>query len=640
MLNSNQNRRDFLKTTTLAASALAMGGCSLVSQSRPNILWISCEDISPALGCYGDTYASTPNLDTLASKGTVFNTAYVTAPICAPARSCIITGLYATSMGTMNLRSEIPKPDVVETLPVLMRKGGYYCTNNSKTDYNFNADGLWDENSTEAHWRNRKSNQPFFSVFNLTVSHEGGANDDSVSEFSELTQFHDPSLAKVPPFFPDTPEMRRIWARYYDLVSVMDMQAGKILNQLEEDGLSDNTIVIFFSDHGFGLPRYKRWLTNSGLQVPFIVYIPPKFDKGQIEKGKTDQMVSTVDLAPTMLSLAGLSIPEIMEGKAFLGKQKQSVRKYLYGARDRADDVFDVARSVRDEQYLYIRHFMPHKPYLQKAIIFGERKSSVRELHRLHRKHQLPEAAAAMYQPKPVEELYDLRNDPFEMNNLANDPEYQTVKYKLKLKLKEWIIAHKDTGFLQEAEMMIRSEGSTPYEMAHDPDQYDIVSIMNAAWRVGDSTIPMVDLIHYLSDPDSGVRFWTLQAIQARIKEAKPAGNAIRLLLKDPSPSVQIVAAETLALMNRMSHEVVETLTQNLNDSDRPAVVLRAARACANIGKRAGKMLPAIEQVYSQYQGEIWGRYKNWSYPMFIGFALDQTLINCGELSEDEILNN
>ena len=256
----------------LILTILNILGCR--QDQKPNILWITCEDISPALGCYGDEYARTPNLDQLAKEGVLYKNAFATAPICAPARSCLITGVYATSLGTQHLRSDVLKPEFIKTIPEYLREQGYYCTNNHKTDYNFNPDGVWDENSREAHWRTRPKNSPFFSVFNYGISHEGHGNKIREKDTQDLEIKHKPEDAALPPYFPDTPEMRRILAHYYDLISVLDDKVGDLLEQLEKDGLKENTIIFFFSDHGFGLPRYKRWLYNTGLHVPLIIHVP------------------------------------------------------------------------------------------------------------------------------------------------------------------------------------------------------------------------------------------------------------------------------------------------------------------------------------------------------------------------------
>src|SRR4051812_3363488 len=254
---------------TFAALPLA---CAAQEQARPNILWITCEDIGPQLRCYGDEYAVTPNLDALAARGVRYSHAWSNAPVCAPARTAIISGMYPPSTGSENMRSMVNLPAEARMYPCYLRDAGYYCTNNAKEDYNLEHTGkVWDESSPNAHWRNRKPGQPFFAVFNNLGTHE------SQIRKRPHTLVGDPAKVRVPAYQPDTPEVRHDWTQYYDNIQAMDTHSGTILKQLEEDGLADSTIVFFYGDHGAGMPRSKRWPYNSGLQVPLIVYVPPRF---------------------------------------------------------------------------------------------------------------------------------------------------------------------------------------------------------------------------------------------------------------------------------------------------------------------------------------------------------------------------
>ncbi|HPG40503.1 MAG TPA: sulfatase-like hydrolase/transferase [bacterium] len=629
---SHPDRREFLKSLGVVSAALVIPGCATLGKKRPNILWLTCEDTSPALGCYGDAYANTPNIDKVAAQGIVYRNAFTTAPICAPSRSCLITGRYATSLGTQHLRSEIPVPADLKILPEYLREAGYFCTNNSKTDYNFSPDERWNENSATAHWRNRPAGLPFFSVFNYTITHEGNANNSNDQVLAGLTERHDPARAALPPNYPDTPEMRRICARQYDLVTAWDQQVGERLKELEDDGLLEDTIIFIFSDHGFGLPRYKRWLYDTGLHVPLVIRIPGKFHhlaKTHAGHENTD-LVSFVDFAPSVLQLAGQPIPAVMEGAPFLGRKTPPARQFIFGARDRADDVFDVSRCVRSERYIYIRNFIPHLPYIQNALIFGDQKTAFRELRRVRNTEGLPPGGEAMWQHKPLEELYDLQNDPNELHNLASSPDYADIKETLKTRLFDWILQTRDSGFLIEAEMMIRAQGSSVYAMTHDPKQYDLEAILDTAKLVGDPSVPLDELQKRLQSPDSGVRFWAATAFLAMCEAAAPVLIEIKSLLDDPSPAVQIVCAEILCHHNQC-RAGLPVLMRNLEDSARPTVVLFAAASLRNIGIMAKPHLAAIKEIQKQYLGKAGGRYKDWLYPMFIGFALDQVRINCGE---------
>jgi N-sulfoglucosamine sulfohydrolase len=611
-------------------SALLVSGCTS-DLPPPNILWITCEDISPALGCYGDTFANTPTLDRMAGEGMLYTRAYATAPICSPARSTLISGIYATSMGTQHLRSDITMPEDFRILPEFLREAGYFCTNNSKTDYNFSPEGRWDENSPKAHWRSRPDGQPFFSVFNYGITHEGPANDLNADDVKTLLKKHDPEKAILPPYYPDTPEFRRIWAHQYDLISVLDQEVQKLLEQLKEDGLYDNTIIFFFSDHGFGLPRYKRWLYHTGLHVPLIIRMPEQYQHlATAAPGSSeDRLVSFVDFAPTVLSLASVPIPDKMPGKAFLGGRQMVENEYVFGARSRADDLYEVSRCVLNDRYFYIRNFMPHQAYVQPAIIFGDQKASFRELNRLRNEGILNPEAEKFWKPKPYEELYDLKSDPQELSNLAENPQYRGTVNEMREVLYKWIRDSRDVGLLPEAEMMIRSKGSSPYLMASSSERYHIDDILEAANLCGNPGITLAEILPSLDHSDPGVRYWAALSIQAEGENGRSAIDALRKSMKDESPSVAIASAELLCQYG-LCDEALPVLGRYLGDEENPTVVLQAAISIRKLGEKALPIIPLIEQVYPSYRGDVWDRYRDWLYPMFIGFALDQTYLNCG----------
>src|SRR3954469_9751328 len=298
--------------------------------TRPNILWITSEDNGPSLGCYGDTYATTPILDALDARGVIYMHCWSNAPVCAPARTAIISGVYPSSTGSEHMRSAVPMPPFMRMYPQILREAGYYCTNNSKEDYNLEKPGkVWDESSARAHWKNRKAGQPFFAVFNHLVSHE------SQIRKRPHTPVHDPAKVRVPAYHPDTPEVRQDWAQYYDKLTEMDALAGGNLRELAEAGVADDTIVFYYGDHGPGMPRCKRSACNSGLQVPLIVYIPPKFKhlapRDYAPGGRSERLVSFVDLAPTLLSLVGVKPPQWMQGRAFMGEFVAEPNEFLHG---------------------------------------------------------------------------------------------------------------------------------------------------------------------------------------------------------------------------------------------------------------------------------------------------------------------
>ena len=471
----------------LIAVLLLISALPVSAQSRPNILWISAEDISPDLGSYGDGYARTPNLDKLASQGVRFAKAFSVAPVCAPSRSAIITGMYATSIGSHHMRSKAVPPAGVKAFPEYLRAAGYYCTNNSKTDYNFEAPPtntppvtVWDESSRNAHWRNRAPGQPFFSVFNLIVTHESQIR-TGPQEFAKNTAAlkpedrHDPARAVLPPYYPDTPIVRNDWARYYDLITAMDLQAAELLKQLEEDGLTENTIVFFWGDHGRGLPRAKRWLYDSGIHVPLIVRWPGQLRPGTVR----EDLVSLLDLAPTVLSLAGVPVPSHMQGQVFLGKGTAPRRQYVFAHRDRMDEAYDRMRAVHDGRYEYIRNFFPDRPYAQ-HIDYMEEMPTMREMRRVHKEHfnalspdygkAMTEAQQLFFRPeKPAEELYDLSTDPHEVKNLANSEKHQSELIRLRQALEQWQKETKDLGSIPENELRERMRPGGVWAQASMP---------------------------------------------------------------------------------------------------------------------------------------------------------------------------
>ncbi len=462
-----------MRHIVLCLAILAIVGCrstqrvtSSTPAPRPNILWISTEDISPDLGCYGDTYAHTPNLDQFALSGVRFNNAFSTAPVCSPSRSSIITGMYASSIGTMHHRSEGIPPRYVKCFPEYLRAAGYFCTNNSKTDYNFPCPiTAWDENGKDAHWRHRKECQPFFAVFNLMVTHESRLqmNDKKIAQ--ELADVkpearHDPAKADLPVYYPDTPVIRKDWARYNDMITEGDIQFARILKQLDDDGLSQNTIVFYWSDHGRCMPRGKRWLWDSGIRVPLLVRWPGHIEPGTVR----NDLVSLIDLAPTVLNLAGADIPTYMQGQIILGPHTAPARQYIYCHRDRMDETPDTIRCVRDRQYKYIRNFHPELPYAQ-PIKYMDKIPTMQEWRRLDREGKLVFPQNLFFaKTKPQEELYDVVNDPDEIHNLASDPGYGDQLARLRKALDDWMKKTNDLGLIPEADLQsrMRPGGVTP----------------------------------------------------------------------------------------------------------------------------------------------------------------------------------
>ena len=620
---------------TLCFLLLSFAACTNNQKEEtppPNILWITSEDTSPVFGCYGDPQATTPAIDQVAAEGVVYTRAYASAPICAPARSCLISGMYATSLGTQHLRSEIPVPDFVRGLPAYLSDSGYFTFLYGKTDYNFDPKNMWDYREEELMpWRNRTEDQPFFGMYTIGETHEGRANiEEKYAEaVADLPNslLHNPAHAQLPPYFPDTPAFRNIWSDYYDLIADFDLKVDRIIQGLKEDGLYDNTIIFIFSDHGLGLPRYKRWLYQTGLQVPLIIRIPPQYQHLATRPvgSTTSELVSFVDFAPTVLNLAGVPVPAYMEGQPFLGAPGATPGNYVYGARSRADNMYEVSRAVLDSQYIYIRHYFPHYPYIQPGYIFSDRKRSFRELRTLKEQNLLEGEALDMWLPKGVEELYDLQQDPHELHNLSDDPDHRQVKERMQQALHTWMKKHHDTGLLLEPEMMIRAEGSTPYQMARAT--YDVAKVLEAAEMVGRAEVPMI--VNKLKDSDSGVRYWAVVALQAH--EARSAAIHLRPLLDDPSPTVQIAAAETLCHWEQCE-AALPVLGQWVQDK-RPWLALQAARSIELIGAKAKPLVPVLYEVLEKNAApeNASTRYKDFMFAAFTSWSLEWALHHCGE---------
>ncbi|MDA9070028.1 sulfatase [Algibacter sp.] len=439
-------------------------------KTQPNIVWIVTEDISPTLSFYGDSTAKTPHLDALAKESLIYDNAFAVVGVCAPTRSSIITGMYPTTIGTMHMRtgqdvmnlgkrtySETDRTDLkgnaiiqysavipedVKCYTEYLRAAGYYCTNNQKTDYQFAAPvTAWDENSNKAHWRNAPKGQPFFSVFNIGTTHES-----QLWKKSDLTLTVNPDDVKVPPYFPDNEATRNTIARHYSNIELMDAKVGAFIQELKDDSLYENTIVFFYSDHGGPLPRQKREIYDSGLKVPFMI-------KGLAKKGRTNRMISFVDLAPTMLSLAGIEPPEYLEGHAFLGEFKTDARDYIFGSSDRFDEFTDRIRAVRDYQFLYLRNEFPELP---KYKDLGYRKNvpMMPTFLELKQENRLNRVQKIWFETKNKEELYDCKADPHNINNLAKNPEYASVLSKMRTTLETHLKNRPDLGLQPEAELI------------------------------------------------------------------------------------------------------------------------------------------------------------------------------------------
>jgi len=601
------SRRNFLRT---AASAAATPLIRAAAAPLPNILWLTWEDIGPHLHCFGDDYSTTPNFDRLAKRGCVYPNTWASAPVCAPARTAIITGVSPTSTGAEHMRSMTRMPAGWKMFPGYLRDAGYYCTNNGKEDYNLEKpEGTWDVTQggnggppgyspTNGHWRNRKSGQPFFAVFNNMTTHESQIFKSATNQHI----IHDPAKARVPAFEPDIPEVRRDWAQYHDLLTAEDAQHEARIDELTADGLLDDTIIIVTSDHGCGMPRYKRFPYNSGLHVPMILIFPDKYrhlaPKDYVPGGSSDRLLNTVDLAPTMLSLAGIKPPEFQQGQAFAGPFEAPPRAYNFGFRGRMDERYDLMRSVRDKRYIYIRNYNPHKIYGQHVDYMWSLPSTP-AWERLYKEGKLKAPQTYFWETKPPEELYDLQNDPDEVHNLAASPQHRATLARFRKAHHGHELAVRDLGLLPEGEMHARAGKSAPYDMGRDPKQFPVERILAAA-DLASSLQPGVTarLETLMKDPDNAIRYWGVMGVLMRGKDEVGKLHAqLRKSLTDSSPHVRIAAAEALGLHG--TEQDVQTVVPVLLDlANSPKsgsyVAIHALNAIDALGAKA---LPWKSQI-------------------------------------------
>jgi N-sulfoglucosamine sulfohydrolase len=603
---------ELMKRVLFVLACLAVPGIADAAK-RPNIVWITAEDMSPTLGCYGDAYATTPYLDRFAQQSVRYTHAFATAPVCSPSRNCLITGCYPTALGTHNMRSAFPLPDTIHGFPSFLREAGYFTTNNVKTDYNTAAaerltEESWDLSSPTAHWRDRPdASQPFFSVFNLMVSHQSRSMVWPTEKFAaevqsrlQPSQIHDPQQAVLPPYYPDTRVVRREVARFYDCVTVMDQQVGELLQQLHDDGLAEHTIVFFYSDHGSGMPRHKRVLLDSGMRVPLIIRFPDAFKSlAPAAPGESiDRLVSFVDFPPTVLNLAGIDAPEYMQGFPFLGDDATTQRVSVHGHRDRIDEVFDMARSVRGKRYLYIRNFMPHLGYNQPSAWPDAGEINSEFLGLSDEELARPGVQQFVSGQRPVEEFYDCDKDPHNLENLARFAgDHQQILQQMRTELVTQMANAGDRGVVPEA-ILFQNQDRYLASSSRLPFGSDVRAELNAAIR--SSIASAATLQNLLSDTNPAVRYWG--AISCCRDTPLEARNVSRLeaLLRDRSATVRIAAADALARHGEVAL-VLPVLAEALQHEDLN-VVLHGMRTIELMGAAAATLRGDVEELYTRIQ--------------------------------------
>lgn len=554
----------------------------ILAQERPNILWIMSEDNSKHyLKMFDSTGAITPNIESMAAEGVSFDRAFSNAPVCSVARTTLITMVYAPRIGTQFHRRIEPAnlPDGWKMFPQLLREQGYYTTNRSKKDYNaVEPAGVWDESSPRAHWRNRPDGAPFFHVQTFTDSHESSLHFDQdwkqqPKPQTDLQDIH------VAPYHPDTPLFRWMNARYHDRIQKIDQKVGALISQLSKAGELENTFVFYFGDHGGVLPRSKGFLYETGLHVPLVVRIPKKWqDLSPFKQGsRTKGFVEFVDFGPTVLNLAGVQVPEYVDGQPFLGANVDAAQvnaeNTTLGYADRMDEKYDFCRSLRRGNWKYIRNFQAIYPDgLQNNYRYLN--AAWQQWRELGKSGKLNRDQATFFRPKPAEQLFDLSQDPHEVNNLADDPSHRKHLLVMRTTLAARLRAMPDLGFIPESELVAnglaqpaeygqRNQASIkryleiadlaldPFSaseerladalVASDPIErywgYSVCSIF------GDQASPLFDQakIAVANDPD----------LLVRLKAAEFLGIAAGI---DPVPAItQIVGASESAIINLMA---------------------------------------------------------------------------------------
>jgi len=584
----------------LVAMLTALLGPAARAADRPNILWITSEDNSPYLGCYGDPQARTPNLDRLAAEGVRYRNAFSSAPVCSTARSTLILGMRATSLGIHNHRGTVAIPDTIRFYPQLLRDVGYYCTNNAKTDYNIEHKGrrsptfFWDESGNQAHYLNRAEGQPFFAVFNITTSHEGQTTDQAYVRRREAGLFPEerivpPEEVVPPPYHPDTPTIRENWSRYYDNLWLMDQRVGELLDELEKAGLADETIVFYFSDHGGALPRGKRNIHDSGTRVPLIIRFPKKYQHfSPVEPGDwVERPVAFVDFAPTLCSLADVPIPEFHEGRAFLGDAAAEPRAHVFLFRGRMDERYDTVRAIRTPEFLYVNNFSPHRSWGQHYSYPFRVLMSMRSWHEEYVAGRCDPIQARYWEPKPGEEFYVIADDPHQIDNRIDDPAYQEEIARLRETLRDEIRATRDAGLLPEGLAERLAGEQTVYEYAQS-DAYPIDRVLETATIATSRDASKVEeWIEAMSDPHPAVRYWAATGCLVLKEEAKEARRPLTALLEDPSADVRVVAAEALGHLGA-TDRAAETLAEAIESGNRYERL--AALTAVEMLARAGRL--------------------------------------------------
>tara|TARA_B100000795_G_scaffold111942_2_gene82757 strand:- start:6048 stop:7862 length:1815 start_codon:yes stop_codon:yes gene_type:complete len=555
---------------------------------RPNILWIVSEDNSPWLGSYGDKLATTPRLDALAAEGIRYTRAYSNAPVCAPSRAALITGAYPIAFGTEHMRSGFKIPEVIRFYPSFLREAGYYTSNNYKKDYNtVDQVDAWDESSREANYRNRTEGQPFFHIANLHATHESSLHKGSTA------QRHDPSEVQLAPYHPDTSEARNDYAVYYDRLEDLDTEIGEILDQLKADGLEDNTIVFYYADHGGAVAGTKRFLTEGGLHVPMMIRVPEQY-RHLVDyelTGTVDRPVSLVDLSPTLLTIAGIELPEQMIGSSLL---RESENRYVFAYGGRMDEKRNLVRSVSDGQYRYTRNYLPHRPY-GRRLDFLWKAPLMQSWVREYEAGKLNAVQSAFFEPRPAEELYDIQSDPHGTVNLSAKLEYAGKLAELSGALTNWQIEQRDAGLIPEPMLMELDQTGVIRDYVVS-ENYPVEEIIHLATVAGSRNSE--NLENFLAQLQSGhpvKSYWAATGLLLLGQDAQAKLPVIEVLLDQVKPWTGIVLAEILISLDQF--DAASIYLDTTLRSENLMVRLQAMETILETGLLDPALKPAIEAL-------------------------------------------
>jgi arylsulfatase A-like enzyme len=551
---------------------------------KPNILWITIEDTSPQfIGCYGNEDARTPVIDRLAEEGVRFTNAFSTGTVCSPSRTAIITGVKTYKTGTGNHRSKYPVPEFMKGFPYYLQQLGYYTTNNAKTDYNVAGEKeyiaeAWNESSGEAGWWGRKPGQPFFAVFNYNESHQSRTMTETYDWYLQHVYDHLSPEERIgedefemPPFYRDSQEMRKQFARVYNSISLTDKRIGNLLARLEKDNLRDSTILFFYADHGEGMPRGKTNGINYGYRVPFIIWFPEMYKHlspwgtGGVVSG---ELIDFTDLAPTLISLAGGEIPGHLKGRPFLGKKRAGPVDHLFLSSDRSDNGIDMVRTVTDGRFIYSRNFMPYINEVRyiRYMEIGEIKQYMRNDLA---ENKLNPLQRSLFEDRPAEFLFDIENDLWETKNLATDPQYEQILKKMQNLLKQEVLQSRDVMFLPEYETGLLSDSTTAFEFRLNSKNYPLEEIYDAASLSGFRGSEIAEKqVHLLSSGNPVIRYWAVLGLRSQSRDnLNPHAGAILKAMKDKYPPVAVMASSVAYEMfgNRTAEENLKKFCADRN---------------------------------------------------------------------------